>query len=54
MAVVYAVAAALAAGAVGEFLGALQVILERILSLPLALLRSARSMLRRRPLTAQA
>jgi hypothetical protein len=34
MAVVYAVATALAAGAVGEFLGAMQRVLERLLGLP--------------------
>jgi hypothetical protein len=38
MAFVYAVATALAAGAVGEFLGSRQLVLERLLGLPGALI----------------
>jgi hypothetical protein len=38
MAVVYAVATALAAGAVGEFLASMQTVLERLLGLPIALI----------------
>jgi hypothetical protein len=43
MAVVYAVATALAAGAVGEFLGATQLVLERLLGLPGAFIGWCRS-----------
>jgi hypothetical protein len=43
MAIVYAVATAVAAAAVGEFMESLRVVLERILGAPAALLRSTRA-----------
>jgi hypothetical protein len=43
MAIVYAVATAVAAAAVGEFMDSLRDVLERVFSAPVALLRSMRA-----------